>query len=178
MSTASPILFAGAAAKDHLVLWSTNPKIKHYIQQAYFGGTHFVWCSPAFDGQSLPRYSIGHSQPPSSDPVSIYRNLHRAVSMGDQLDPKITRMKADMVARAIRQHDEGVITEEMRDEVVAIIESSTLKDWRPLIYVIPFDRVKGRHRLVPRNSRASMEPEYQIVDLLDGEFEIIEPWPI
>ncbi len=72
----------------------------------------------------------------------------------------------------------GEIGEEDRDEIVAMVGSATILDWRPLIYVIPFEPVAARVKNVPRAKRASQEPEFIIEDLARSEFEIIEPMPL
>jgi hypothetical protein len=167
---------AGTAAKEPILLWSTNTRLKFHIQQTFYGGVHFVWCSPTFSAATLGRYAIGSSQPPSSDPYSIYQQLHEACRRSDQMDAKIANQKKTLTALAVKNCDDGVLSEPDRDEIVATVEKSSFEDWRPLIYAIPFQLVKGRVELVPRENRASREPEYIIKDLRDGEFHIIEPF--
>jgi len=138
-----------------------------------------VWCTPAFAGQTLPRYAIGAAQPASSDPASIYQSLHKAVSTGDKGDARIAQWRLSLQGLAIDWHANGEITEQDRDEIVAIVQSAALAEFRPLIYAIPYASVvpEARVRLVDFALRASREPEYIIEDLKDGEFQIIEPWP-
>ena len=169
---------AGTANPEPLFLWSTNPHMKFWIQQRYSGGSHYVWCSPAFAGASLNRYAIGAGQSGSSDPCTIYRQLHKAVTDGDGGDMRIAKWKKDMTARAVEWVAQERISVKDSEEIAAIIEQSHFNEWRPLVYVIPFSNVSGRVKLVDRHLRASREPEYVIEDLMDGEFEIIEPWPI
>lgn len=158
-----------------LLLWSTNTWFKYRIQQDFFGGVHYVWCSPEFEGAKLGKYALSSSQPPSSDPCTIYRQLKHAVSNGDEHDPKIESQRNTLSALAQSYHAENSISDLDRDEILAMIAKSTVKDWRPLIFVIPFATVSGRVELVARSRRASHEPEYIIKDLSDGEFRIIEP---
>ena len=76
---------------------------------------------------------------------------------------------------AVQGHESGVISKEVRDEIVMMLDKTTFEDWRPLIYVIPYSIVATRVRIVPRDRRASHEMEYIIEELADGEFDIIEP---
>ena len=76
---------------------------------------------------------------------------------------------------AVKWHADGIITEKDQEEIVAIVSQSNALDWKPLIFVIPFVTVEKRVQDVPRAARASHEPEFVIPDLMDGEFEIIEP---
>jgi hypothetical protein len=149
--------------------------MKWRIQQQFFSGKHWVWCSPAFEGEKLGKYTLGAGQPPSSDPACIYRTLHRAVTTGDGGDAKIASQKKTLMGLAVKFQTDGAISKDDQDEIIKMIELSSFEDWRPLIYVIPFEPVASRVRLVSRASRASHEPEYVIEDLADGEFDIVEP---
>lgn len=159
-----------------ILLYSTNPFLKYRIQQEY-RGQHFAWCSPVFDARVLNRYALGADQPPSSDPYSIYANLHKAVNKNDEHDTKINEQKKTLPAIAVQWCNDGHISDATRDEIIAIVAKATFREWRPLIYVIPFSGVSGRVIEVERARRASSEPEYIIEDLRSSEFDIIEPAP-
>ena len=175
--TSAPAAGAGAAPPPPLLLWSTNTHLKYRIQQTFFGGRHYVWCSPAFEGAALPRYAIGSGQPPSSDPASIYRTLHHVAKTADQGDAKVLSQKRTLKALAVKWAKDGLIDDGAKNEILAMVKLAQPLDWRPLIYVIPFAPVEARVGLVPRDRRASHEPEYIIPDLADGEFNLIEPMP-
>jgi hypothetical protein len=149
--------------------------MKYRIQQQFFGGKHYVWCSPAFEGGNLGKYALGSMQPPSSDPASIYRTLRKAVEAKDGNDAKILSQKKTLMGRADAWHRNGEISKDTREEIVLMVKMADFQDWRPLVYVIPYDVVRPRVQVVPRKRRASHEPEYIIADLADGEFDIIEP---
>jgi hypothetical protein len=158
-----------------LFLWSTNTHLKYRIQQMFAGGRHYVWCSPAFEGAALPRYAVGSGQPPSSDPASIYRALLHVAKTGDQGDGKVISQKKTLKALAVSWEKSGQIDANAKSEIHAMVKLAQPVDWRPLIYVIPFSMVEARVVLVPREKRASHEPEYIVSDLSDGEFNLIEP---
>jgi hypothetical protein len=141
------------------------------------GDSHFVWCSPAFEGAALGRYAIGAGQPASSDPATIYRQLHLAVSSKDEHDAKIADQAKRLRGLAIGWHKDGEISDDQRADILAIIKSARISDWRPVIYVIPYAGVAERVQLVARKNRASHEPEYFIPDLRSSEFDLIEPVP-
>jgi hypothetical protein len=167
----------GSAATAPLFLWSTNTFLKYRIQQTFQNGKHYAWCSPTFEGAALQRYAIGTGQAASSDPATIYRQLYHAVVTKDQADGKITSQKKVLRALAVNWSRAGSITEDDRDEIIAILRKSEVADWRPLIYVIPYAVVATRVKLVPRPLRATLEPEYVVPDLSGEEFHIIEPYP-
>lgn len=157
-----------------LVLYSTNTALKHRIQRDYLHGLHYCWCSPAFDASKLAGYARGSEMPPSSDPCSIYRDLAQAVKRRDEHSSKIGDQKKTLTALALRLADRGKISSDDRDEIVTIVAKASFTDWRPLIYIIPFQSVKERLQAVPRERRASNEMEYIVEDLRDEEFHIIE----
>ena len=123
----------------------------------------------------MGRYSLSGTQPASSDPATIYRQLRHAVTTGDEHDAKIASQKSTISGLAVKFASDGVISGDDRDEILAMLNKTTVRDWRPLIFVIPYAQIGHRAQLVPRDKRASHEPEYIIPDLVDGEFRIIEP---
>ena len=168
-------LSKGAAAP--VLLWSTNTYLKFNIQRLFRRDKHFVWCSPVFEGSAQPRYAIGASQAASSDPATIYRNLHHAVQSKDRGCEKIISQKKVLRALAVQWAKSGTIRNEDRDEIFAMLRLSQISDFRPLVYVVPYDLVKNRVKLVPRPKRAGHQPEYILDDLEATEFTIIEPIP-
>jgi hypothetical protein len=83
-----------------LLLYSTTTYLKFRIQQDY-RAEHYAWCSPVFAAETLNKYGIGAGTPPSSDPASIYRDLHHAVQRNDGHASKITEQKAVLTALAV-----------------------------------------------------------------------------
>ncbi len=125
----------------------------------------------------MPRYAIGSGQPASSDPATIYRQLYNAVKTVDRGDVKIASQKKVLKALATKWHSDGILSADQRDEILAMVSGSEIVDWRPLIFVIPYDPVAKRVRSVGRKNRASHDPEYIVPDLFEDEFYIIEPMP-
>lgn len=165
-----------ASVATPIMLWSAGNWIKYTINERYFG-YHFVWCSPVFEAEALSRYQVGAGQPPSSDPASIYRHLHKAVSKQDRHDNEIARQKTSIKGVALKLASEGKITSEQAAEIVTILNQAAITDWRPLIYAIPYVAVASRVQIVPLEDRASIEPEFIVPDLKQHEFHILEPMP-
>lgn len=157
-----------------LLLWSTNTYLKFRIEQNFIG-QHFAWCSPSFDGAAQHRYAPGATQPASSDPCTIYRQLVHAIKTNDGHDAKIASQKRTIKALARQWLRTNHISRDQHDEIIAIVNRSAIVDWRRLIYVIPFGAISDRVQLVAREKRASHEPEYTLSDLMPHEFSIIEP---
>jgi hypothetical protein len=156
-----------------LLLYSTNTYLKFRIQEDY-RQEHYAWCSPTFAHDSVGKYARGAGTPPSSDPASIYRELAEAVRRTDEHNAKINAQRANLIARAVDWHAAGLITQAERDDITMTVGRATFPEWRPLVYVIPYASVAGRIEDVPRDRRASMEPEYIIRDLKLHEFGIVE----
>ena len=165
-----------AASPAPILLWSTTCALKHRIGETYYG-SHYVWCSPVFEAAALPAYALGATQPPSSDPVTIYRQLHAAVARRDRHDAKIAGFKKSLKAVAVMQRGAGIITPEQANEIVGRVKTADFADWKPLMYVIPYALVASRLQVVPLKNRASDEPEYIIPDLKSQEFHFFELMP-
>jgi len=156
------------------MMWSTSNRVVHTISRQYFG-YHYVWCSPAFDASALGRYSLSSQQPPSSDPVSIYREQHAAVVRRDEHNAKVASQKATLKGVALKLSASGTISEYEFEEIVTFVDRTTIDDWVPVIYAIPFAPIAAKVLAVPRSERASAAPEYVVPNLLDSEFDVIEP---
>jgi hypothetical protein len=159
---------------EPLLLWSTSNRVVHFVSSRYLG-RHYVWCTPVFEGRAVARYAPGFTQPASSDPATIYRNLLEAVRTSDEHNPDMVRQKTTLSGLALKLSTDGEISFDTAAEIVAYLDAAHISDWKPLIYVIPYAGVRARVEAVPRAERASAEMEYVIPNLGSAEFEIIEP---
>ena len=121
---------------DPLILYSTNTWLAYRIAQQYYGGTHYVWCTPYFDSRSLSGYDV--YVPPTSSPSEIYHALHEEVRRGDQHSAKIKENKIGILKGATYKRESRVITEEDERDIAAIVDLAETRDFRPLLYIIPF----------------------------------------
>jgi len=158
------------------ILYSTNTQLKYVLQRDYFGGLHYAWCSSVFDPRTLGRYSAGAQLPSSSNPATIYRDLHEAsIKTPDWHCKKVQDQKATLMALAVKFAVAGKITELARDEAIEIVRTAPISEWRPLLYVVPYtEALKPRVKDVPFDKRASREMEYIVEDLKADEFHVIE----
>lgn len=125
----------------------------------------------------MGRYARGAAQPPSSDPASIYRSLHTAVSRKDEHNGDVVRPKDKLTSVALDLSTRSIISQQDAQEAAAYVNAAHISEWKPMIYVIPYPAVADRVLSVPRIVRASGAPEYIIADLSSQEFEAIEPMP-
>jgi hypothetical protein len=159
-----------------LILYSTNSWLAYMIAEKFYGSEHFVWCTPVFDARSLSAYTA--SVPPTSCPAEIYRNLYEEVRRKDRHSVKIQENKAGIVRGAGMKNAAGDISAEALKEIGAIVEQAELADFKPLLYVIPFDPVAKLVKEVPVAKKAHpLSEEYTIERLPRLGFDILEFLP-
>jgi len=156
----------------HLLLYSTNPWYATHFARRYAGGRHAVWCSQSFDPGAQDSISWFAAVAPTSSP----RRLFAAVRHEDEHDEQIARYKDTFTQIARLWHEQGRIGWQDRREIVADMRRPSWRIWRPLIYLIPRQQIEaaGRLRLASASRRASVGPEWRIVDLMPHEFDIMD----
>ena len=157
---------------EPLLLYSSNTWLAFIIAERYYGGIHYVWCTPYCTADMLPKNLS--TTPPTSTPLEIYRRLSDEVAAGDRHSSKIQENKVGILRGASAKRAEGVISEDQEKEINEIVVSAELKDFRPLLYVIRFDKVQPLLKLVPVKDRAHpMSVEYLITHLPSSCFDVI-----
>lgn len=158
-----------------LLLYSVNTYLAWAINDRYYNGRHFVWCSEVFDPRARGALSAHASTPPSSNPRDIYLDLRRAAESGDLGSPKIRETRNGIMNGANVNLSNGLIQATTFDEIVTVVDAADIRDYRPLLYVIPYEPMKARVRPVPVARRAHpLSREFVIEDLLTNEFDVIE----
>jgi len=151
-----------------IILYSANTWLANKISEKYYGDIHWVWCSPYFGPGS---------NPPSSTPSEIYRDLRQATSHGDRHNSKIIANKTGVLKGAIFKRVSNIISDERLTDINSIIESAETIDFRPLLYVIPVcEELIPMMKEAPIRERAHpLSTEYVIEALPRRLFDIIEP---
>lgn len=156
------------------ILYSTNTYIKMIIQQRYRGDSHYVWCSDCFDRTKQSAYGFASIAAPSSDPFLIYQQLKSDAGRSDKHSAKITEQKLTLTKLAAEWEKDCSISSGQAEEIVYMADTADFNWWRPLLYVIPRDKVMSRLAEVHISKRASLGMEYIIPDLKRDEFDIVE----
>lgn len=157
---------------EPIVLYSANTLLAYRINQRYYRETHFVWCNPYF---CAPGSALDDSMPPSSTPAEICRGFFNDVQHQDQHSAKIPSSRDGLRRGALSRQKAGMITEQQRLEVEAIIAAAPLADFRPLLYVIPFSLVMELVNEVPPAQRAHpFSREYIVENLPRARFDVVE----
>jgi len=158
--------------KAHRLLYSVNTALAYNISAQYYGGLHYVWCSPIFSARNHPDFVA--TPPPTSCPSDIYHNLAEEVRRRDAHSAKIGENRTGLVTGARYKHERGVITAEELNAIEEIAAAAETADFRPLLYVIPFASVSHLLREVPVAERAHpLSPEYIIEELPTDLFDAI-----
>jgi hypothetical protein len=158
--------------KEPLVLYSTNTWLAYAISERYYGGVHYAWCSPVYDG----RRTASHVNiPPTSSPAEIYRLLSAEVDRGERHSVVLEKNRKGLGKGLKARQAEGLVSATQQEEVASTIDSADIRDFRPVLYVIPFERVRGLVVDVPVPERAHpMSIEYRVERLSRDCFDMLE----
>jgi hypothetical protein len=158
--------------REPLVLYSTNTWVAYAVAERFYGGVHFAWCSPVYDGGTAAAHV---NIPPSSSPAEIYRRLAREVERGERHSDVVARNRKGVLGGADAKLRDGVITAEEHREIVEMLDGVGVEDFRPVLYVIPYDRVRDSVRGVSVPERAHpLSVEYRVEELRRDCFDMIE----
>lgn len=152
-----------------LVLYSTTTRSAFSVAQRYYREKHYVWCAPARPDL------FGFTNPPSSDPIQIYRRFKADIQGGDQHSAAIAANRVGIMSGADAKFHANVIEARERDLIKEIVTAARLSDFSPLFLVIPFEGVVSFAELVPVAERASpTSEEYRIEQLDRSLFDVLE----
>lgn len=155
-----------------ILLYSTNSWLAYSIAEAFYGGEHYVWCSPYFSPRSAPPYA---NVPPTSSPSAIYRALAAEVRAGDRHSAKIRDNRLGIARGAGAKREDGTLDSRQESEILEIVQSAEIRDFRPLLYVIPSHLVADLVEPVAVAERAHpLSTEYLIKRLPRGSFDVID----
>jgi hypothetical protein len=157
-----------------LLLYSTNTHIGYAIAERFYGGVHYAWCSPVFDGTTAAAHI---NIPPTSSLAGIYRNLWEETSRGEQHSASIPRVSDGIEKGADAKLAAGVIDARQFDEIIEIVQRASVREFRPVLYIIPYDRVAHLVADVPVALRAHpLSVELKVEALPRDCFDVIELW--
>lgn len=151
-----------------LIYYSVNTFLAYEINQRYYGGKHFVWCSPFF-------HAPDGVNPPSSNPRDLFLFYRKDVLDGDLHSSFIRQNRLGLLSGSKIQLKNKVITKAQAKDIEIIVNSATLNLFRPLIYLIPESKVRKIVKPAPIAKRAGvLSYEYIIEKLPRSCFDYIE----
>ena len=158
---------------DPLVLYSTNTWLAFNIAERYYRGDHYVWCTPFFNGRS-DKGGAGFV-PPTSCPAEIYRSLYGECRAGDRHSARIEQNRQGIIWGAEAKWNAGIISDDRQEEIASVVERAEVRDFEPIIYVMPYRRVVRLVKEVPVKDRAHpLSVEYVIESLPRRLFDVIK----
>lgn len=157
---------------EPLILYSTQTWLAYAIAERFYGGVHYAWCSPVYDGTTAARHV---NIPPSSSPADLYRELSAEARRGERHSELFRRNTKGVIAGAGEKLKEGAITRDQHDEITTMATNAHPHEFRPVLYVIPYDRVRDLAREVALALRAHpFSVEFRIAELPRNHFDAIE----
>ena len=111
-----------------LLLYSTQTLLAYHINERYYGGLHYVWCSEFFGSGSI---APGRPVPPSACPQEIYEELLQDIQNADRHSDKIRQNKAGLRRGADFEYSKGIITDSERLEIFNKVRLATFIDFKP-----------------------------------------------
>ena len=149
------------------ILYSINTWLAFKIAEHFYGNNHFVWCAPMFNAKGI--------NPPSSDPHEICNGLMKDIEGRDKHSAKIAYNKTGIIKGADIQLENKVIHDKQRLEILDLVKTAEIEDFRPLIYIIPFEDVKSIVTPASVKLTAGLFSKEFIIEKLPREkFDIID----
>lgn len=149
-----------------------NTWLAYAIAERYYDGVHFAWCSPVYDGRQADMHV---NIPPSSSPADLYRLLQDGVERGEQHSAVLKGQRDGLLRGANMRRADGLISGSEFHDITRTVEGSPLNDFRPVLYVIPYDRVRGTVVEASVEERAHpFSIEYKVNPLPRDCFDMLE----
>lgn len=157
---------------DPLLLYSTNTWLAWAIAERYYSGIHFAWCTPVYDGTR----AASHVRiPPSSSPADLYRLLLDEVERGEQHSALLKNNREGIMRGADAKRASGIIGAAEWGHIEDTIKRAHPNDFRPVLYVIPYERVRGMFVEASVRERAHpLSVEYRVEALPRDCFDVLE----
>lgn len=158
--------------KPPLLLYSTNTWLAFSIAERYYGGIHYAWCSPEYDGTNT---ALHVNIPPTSSPAEIYWNLWQETRRGERHSQVMKVNRRGILRGARAKMAEGAITAEQLKAIQKTVARSQPYEFRPLLFVIPFAGVESLVDEVPASQSAHpLSVEFRIPRLPRDRFHVLE----
>jgi hypothetical protein len=155
----------------HPVLYSTMTAVAFNVNNKYYGGRHYMWCTPYFGSDfKSPHFTV----PPSSSPLEIYNTILKEIDGCDLHNSKIelNRMGIRKGAEIMRQRD--IIDDETLKDIISISKAIPMHQFRPILCIIPRLEALPYYKKVDVLSMANpLSHEYIVADLPQSTFDVI-----
>ena len=97
------------------------------------------------------------------------------VDRGDRHSSKIIDCRSGIIRGAQAKRRNGIIDADTESDIIRAVETCETREFRPLLFVIPFAKVKKLVEKVPVSVRAHPLSSECLIPLLPGKcFDVIE----
>lgn len=153
----------GRPMSSPLILYSCNTWLAWAVAERFYRGMHYCWCSPYYQAPTSPMHT---RIPPSASPAQLIEEYRAAAQSGDRHCDAIKRNKRGVLKGAKAKLATNVISEDAHAEIQDIVGQSTPADYYPLLYVIPFAKVRPRVASVAPKHRAHPMSQEMLIEFL------------
>lgn len=155
----------------HPVLYSTMTAVAYNVNIKYYGGQHYLWCTPYFGSDfTSPHFSV----PPSSSPLEIYNIFKKEIDGADLHNFKIKLNRMGIRKGAASMLKAGRITDEQYNEIIVVSKLTPMQQFRPLLCVISRLEAVPYYKKVAVQAKANpLSHEYIVADLPQSAFDVI-----
>jgi len=155
----------------HPVLYSTMTAVAYNINTKYYGGLHYMWCTPYFGSNfQSPHFTV----PPSSSPLEIYNTISKEIDGSDLHGTKIKLNRMGIRKGAEVMKNMGKISVDTYKEIIAISKLTPMHQFKPLLCVISRLEAIPYYKKVDVRDRANpLSHEYIVADLPQSAFDVI-----
>ncbi len=155
----------------HPVLYSTMTAVAYNINTKYYGGLHYLWCTPYFGSDfASPHFTV----PPSSSPLEIYNTIKKEIEGADLHNTKIKLNRMGIRKGAGIMLKCGKISSDQHNELIAISKAAPMQQFKPLLCVISrIEAVPYYQKINVKDKANPLSHEYIVADLPQSAFDII-----
>lgn len=153
------------------VLYSTMTELAFNVNSQFYGGRHYLWCTPYFGSNyQSPHFTV----PPSSSPLEIYTTLKNEIVGSDRHANKIPLNRVGIKRGAEAMRARGLITDVDLQDIIQISDLAQPQQFRPLLCVIPRENAIASYKKVEVKDKANpLSYECIVSDLPQSAFDII-----
>lgn len=152
--------------EEPLFLVSVQSKLAHQINERFYGGLHYVWCSPGFNCPG---------NPPDANPSVIFSRWREDYLNNKTDSPFIQKNRDGLIKGIMHQHALGMIDTKTYEHLKNLTDAAPMKYFCPVLYVLPYQLVKDLVEDVDYHEKAGpFSIEFRIHDLPNSYFNVFE----
>ncbi len=152
--------------EEPLFLVSVQSKLAYLINERYYGGLHYAWCSPGFDCPS---------NPPDANPKVIFSRWREDYLSNDAESLFIKKNRQGLKNGIMHQKNLGFIDDKTVANLINLTDTAPFRYFCPVLYVMPYQQVKHLLEDVDFSERAGpFSIEFKLPDLPNLFFNVFE----